>query len=233
MRFVLLSNYRSGSTLMASLLNCHPEVFCDDEIFYRFIADAGCPRMLSPRLYLRGRAACSPKPVYGFDLKVDQLNKVNSERLHGPHLQTVAWLQRNQWRIVYLRRLNLFQQSLSNVLASTRRVWHRIDESPVPAVAILPKTLLEHMAYLEKTNAWEARAVMGLDYLELVYERDLLDASVHQKTADRVFAYLGLFSAPVKTEMRKMAASLPGLDVTNYEELKKEVRRSRYSCFVE
>lgn len=234
-RFVLLANYRSGSTLLASLLNSHPEVFCDGEIFYPFIV--GGPRsgkMLSPHAYVRGRENFSRgNTAYGFDLKLDQLSKVNSQCLHGPFGDLVARLHGEGWKLVHLSRRNLFRQCLSNHLARARRVWHQTEEVGLGAQRIEPEDLWRQMVRFEKLAALETECLRDLPRLELVYERDLLAAENHGETAGRVFAHLGLGPAPVKTALRKVSAPHPARDVLNYEELAAFIRGTRFAAFVD
>ncbi|MDY7015394.1 MAG: hypothetical protein SVX43_17715, partial [Cyanobacteriota bacterium] len=46
-KFVLFCHHRSGSTLLANLLNVHPQIYCDRELFLPFI-EKKIPKVLLP-----------------------------------------------------------------------------------------------------------------------------------------------------------------------------------------
>ena len=68
-RSVLLSQGRSGSSLLRDLLQSHPDIHFDNEIFARRVAG----RLVSPSLYIDSRSRLFGLPAYGCKVKVYQL----------------------------------------------------------------------------------------------------------------------------------------------------------------
>lgn len=128
-RFLIVCDYRSGSTLLANLLNQHPDVYCDGEIFIPFV-EHKLHRIIWPYGYLQGKLSATAKPVYGFDCKVDQIMAMG---INPRNTASSFFKKLNQegWHFIYLRRLNIVRQSLSNHIAITRRQWHDRPEEPL------------------------------------------------------------------------------------------------------
>lgn len=233
-KFILFANYRSGSTLLASLLNSHPSIFCDDEILLRFIHPSGFGKILLPRQYIQGRVDFSRgNTAYGFDLKIDQISKVNIHRLHGPLHNFMDALRAENWKFIHLQRQNLFRQALSNRLANQRQLWHKTEAAATKAVHIEPEDLLRELVYFEHLTNLENDLIVDLPHIKLTYERDLLETHSHQATASRVFDYLGLNPVPVKTNLRKVSAFNLAEDVLNFAEIERFFKTTRYAHFLE
>ena len=75
--------------------------------------------------------------------------------------------------------------------------------------------------------------LVSLPHLRIAYEDDLLDPARHQGTVDRLCGYLGLTSAPVSTELVKIAPpSLWGC-ISNYDEVRERLQSTQYACFLD
>ncbi|BAQ61467.1 hypothetical protein GM3708_1873 [Geminocystis sp. NIES-3708] len=75
-KFIVFAHYRTGSTLLANLLNCHPDIFCDGEIFLKFI-NVHFKKVFFPCIYAESQSLKSNKKNYGCDVKLDQLVKIS------------------------------------------------------------------------------------------------------------------------------------------------------------
>jgi LPS sulfotransferase NodH len=208
-RFVIFAQGRTGSSLLRSLLNQHPDVSCDGEILSAAVNDA---------LHLANeRAAACARRAYGFKAKIYQLTDVQ-------HLDAADFLRSLDdagFRLIYLWRRNLLHHAVSNAFAERRGRYHdKAGESSTrPTVRLDPETIIGAMRRRRRHLEAERAALGDLPRLELVYEDALLDAADHQVTARRVFAYLGLQPVAVVTELAKSAAGNLRTLVSNYDEL--------------
>lgn len=216
-KFVIFSQSRSGSTLLHQLLQSHPEITCDGEIlcttdgylesefWYKVHAKL-------PHPYIYYRKALSKKNVYGFTLFI----------YHVPRMKTtVQSLYRLGWKIIYLERLNLVNQSLSNIIAMRSNHWHRWEDKEVEEAKFhIPVDKFLHV--VENRINWhmhENNIVRPIPHLPVYYESGLKNSENWQATADQIFDFLGVDSVPVQSELKKTYPK-PYLEmVTNYNEL--------------
>src|SRR4030095_16137361 len=71
-KFVIYTRGRTGSTVLTDLINSHPDIFCDAEIFNFIYCNT---KVLFPRAYIKScskRASIYKKKVYGFKVKIAQ-----------------------------------------------------------------------------------------------------------------------------------------------------------------
>ncbi len=68
-KFVLLSGGRRGSLLLIDLINSHPNIYCDGEMFHLNYVK----KLVFPTLYLKGLITRRLKDGYGFKLSLRHL----------------------------------------------------------------------------------------------------------------------------------------------------------------
>lgn len=223
-RFLIFGQSRSGSTLLVDLLNSHPRVRCEGEIYYH--------RTPAPRLYRRARARHAGADVYGFKMHVHQLDY----KLRTPDpARFVRELHEDGYRFLYLRRANSLRQVLSDQRRSQGGRTHYRGGSR-PERRALRVDVAEVMAHLElRERYWrEAEALLApYPHHTVVYERDLADGRRHQATMDGVFAFLGLEPVRVETELVRINTRPIAELVENYEELRAAVAASPHAAMLE
>jgi hypothetical protein len=216
---VIFAQGRSGSTLLADLLNSHPLVYCADEILTW--------KRANPASYA---AACSVGhrcDTYGFKVKIYQLTEAQELSKPGELLRE---LSDQGWILLHLQRRNVLRQALSSMVAGQRRVYHQsLGSGGLPPVPIDPAELLRQTAQRLRYCEQEAEALDGLAFEAFVYEDDLLRPECHQATADRAFAYLGIDGVPVKTQLRKIADRPLEEVVANADEVSTAVAASPFA----
>lgn len=210
-RFAILSHPRSGSQLLRGLVNHHPQVCCMGEVFLRFL-DSRYSRVLFPRFYLEALAARSRFPVYGCILRQSHLYRVCGD--------AEAFQRGLDWKLIYLQRRDRVRLALSQLRAARLQVWHRHAPSPPVAVHVDVQELRDQLRWIDQVRRHEERIMGSLPHLRVDYEDDLLLPERHQATADRVFAFLGLPSVPVKARLYRTSEDDLSQGVANWTEVR-------------
>ena len=218
-KFVIYGQSRSGSTLLVELINTHPEVLCDGELFNQDAVRIGNRALLSlirafpmPYLsYMRRRAAGK---TYGFKLLFYHLPMAR---------QVMRLLALTDWKFVHVYRRNIARQSLSNIVAETTQRWHKHKDDGATQSRIRV-SVAELRREIEIRHRWRVREIdliRPIDHLDLCYEDDLEREADWPATADKLSRFLGL--APFKPGHVSLKKILPRTDdnlIENYAELK-------------
>ena len=225
-KFVLFFRPRAGSTLLCDLLNSHPDLFCDGEIFG--IGHIG--KVYFPAIYLKGRYAIAKKNVYGFKININQIRK------QGFEAQTFfSDFHQQGWKIIYIRRKNSLRQAVSFLIAQQRNEWIGTPKNTLTGkFTVDPNELVSKIERIEQAVQKEQELLAPFASLNILYEDDLLSMEQHQTTLEKVFNFLGIDSIQVKTKMAKTASSNNLADIIeNYEEIEKIISQTPYAYFLE
>ncbi len=230
-KFVIYTRGRTGSTVLTELLNCHPDIYCDVEIF-NFLYSENTVRF--PGLYIKScskRASVYKKPVYGFKVKIAQLRH---EHKYEDYEKILTDLHSDGWKFIHLKRLNFLKHKLSNIYASKTNIYHlkKTDDKKPQKIKVDCKELLEGIKYSEIVEKTEEENLKNIPHLKLIYENDILDNSVHQETADKVFRFLGLNSCKVKTNLKRIVNEDLKESIINYDEIYSSLKDTKYSKYL-
>lgn len=219
-KFVIFTVGRSGSTLLVSLLNSHEQIYCDDELFKK--------KLFSPLRYLKYKSQLSSKPVYGFKLNTYHF-RVQQTDSPESFLREIS---NAGYQIISLQRKNLLRQAISHMYALERDKFHHntsqgnLDYDVFTVDLDILKSELE---LFEEYKLQHENLLAPFDCLQLYYEDDLLDKTKHQETADRVANFLGVPSAPVRTNLVKTTPQKISDFVANYDEIAKFLADTVYA----
>ena len=231
-KFILVCDYRSGSTLLASLLNQHPDIYCDGEIFIPFI-ESKFYKLLWPYGYLQGKRSAVTKPIYGFDCKLSQIMAMG---IQPPNTASLFFdkLYNDSWHFIYLKRLNIVRQGLSNHIAIARQQWHDQPQAPLNRrkVTVDLKRLYKAIENRHQLNIESQILMENIPHLPLIYEHDLLSSNCHQKTAQKVCDHLGVKAFYCETNMRRVSADKLSDDIDNFDEVVRFLKSSPYAHYV-
>jgi LPS sulfotransferase NodH len=224
-KFVLFFRPRAGSNLLCNLLNSHPEVFCDGEIFG--VGYVGKVRF--PNFYLKGRYAIAKKEVYGFKININQIRNL------GEAQTFFSDFHQQGWKIIYIRRNNSLRQAVSFLIAQQRNEWVGTPKNTLTGkLPVNPNELVSKIERIEQAIQKEQELLAPFSPLNIIYEDELLSAGQHQTTLDRNFDFLGIDSVPVKSNMAKTAFSNDLTDIIeNYDEVEKIISQTPYAHFLE
>lgn len=217
-RFVVVANGRTGSTLLADLLRSHPAIQCENEIFNEE-RWRGARRPLGwlarafPLPYLAWRAGRATQPVFGFKLKTGGQVPDLGHTLHSLH--------HHGWRLISLSRRAALQQTFSWAVAQATGRWQRTagGEAPPQRVALDATSFLRDLQTCIADRQALADLLQPLPHLPLIYEDDLQHSDRWSATGARLCAFLGVAPAPLTSRLVKTWERPYTEVVTNYAEI--------------
>jgi Stf0 sulphotransferase. len=223
-RFVLFARGRSGTTLLLSMLNQHPDVESDGEILRR--------RAWRPHALVEQRLGQTQAPVYGFKLLSYQLHDLQT---HLPDRRAfLKALMERGYRVLYLRRQNLLRHALSGLYAEHRRRWHQTDTDTAarPTIRVRRDDLFRWLDGSAQLRHFEQEILNGLPHLSLTYEEHLEDPARHADTLRRVTDRLDLDPVTPDTSLRKTTPRRLSDLATNPDDIRRWVAASPYARFL-
>lgn len=225
-KFILFFQNRSGSHLLRSLLNSHPEILCDGEI----LAAHQVGKIYFPYAYLNGRCAQSEQQAYGFKVSIEHLARVQNIESKT----FLANLSGLNWKIIYLQRQNVLRQAISMQIARIRKRWQDNVVNPLSGdkFNLDCQQLKRDLDRIERDLISESRNLEGIAHKMILYERDLLDSRQHQATMDEVFDYLGISRAPVKSTVFRTTSDKMSDFIENDEEIVSFISQTKYAKFL-
>lgn len=218
-RFVVVTNGRSGSTLLVDLLRSHPAVQCENEILNEgrwqgALQPLGWLVRTMPAPYLAWQANRATKPVFGFKLKTGaQVNDLGG---------TLDSLQRRGWRLIYLARRDALAQTFSWCVAQASGRWQSNGERPIrdrDSVTLDVPAFQRDLSACVQDRKHLAALLHRWPHLALVYEDDLLEREQWPVTGARLCAFLGVAPAPLTSQVAKTWERSYAEVVTNYAEI--------------
>ncbi len=226
--FVIFSSNRTGSTLLSSLLKSHPLISSNGEIFLKFRI-VNFQKVLFPKLYIKGLKTGKNKS-FCFELKTQHIKSVFLKK----NINMVQDLYNNGWKIIYLKRLNIFRQATSHLIAAMTSQWHNFPDKPLvkEKVHINCEKLLQTIKWLETLELEEKKILKDLEYKTIYYESDLLEESNHQITCNSIANYIGIESMEVNSEIKKISSNKLSDQILNYDEVENFFKNTKYSEFI-
>lgn len=235
-RLLIFAQGRTGTTLLESLLSSTGLFKANGEPL------RGSGRhVLDPALYLAGLSRDPARQGDGghfvCHVKVYHLNDFRSQVGRPPEdpATFIRKLAQADWHIVHVRRKNKVRQVISRYVAEARGNYHKRDEGPETTTIEIDRQEFEaRLASRVRYSAEEEAALTGIDYHEVIYERDLLDAADHERTVDEILNYIGLeHQEAVETSLRKINTRPLSEIVENYDEFAEWVRQLGFRSALE
>jgi LPS sulfotransferase NodH len=220
---IVLARSRTGSNLLVSLLNSHPQIRVRGE---------KCSRLAGREVgevLLEAFSTRSPRVrIAGFKVFYYHPNDDSSETLW----QILLGL--SGLKVIHLKRENILKTLVSRKIASVEDVWKNKGESQqersqeLPTVRFSEKELADGFA---QTRAWENwgeelfqhQPTFSLTYEDLVQQR--------REMMSRVFAFLGVDDLGTETVLEKQNTRSLHEVIENYEELRSAFTESPWSRF--
>ena len=227
--FVVVSQERTGSTLLSTLLSYHPSVLMDMDVFF---TPETWPSSRRP-----GRILFSRRPVRGFKFKGGHAplkDSVDDAR------EFLLAQYENGLRIIRLQRRDLLRQAISSYMVGARNGLHawngrrNQEEKPRPSrVSVDVDDVFGRMQYFDRLTRFQDEMLNDVPHLTMSYEANLLHADQHQSTANQIFDHLGLGHHPVETQLRKLTSNTLSDVVANVDQLGDRLQGTPFSRFLE
>lgn len=224
--FYIFGQGRTGSTLLVRMLGAHKDIHCEDELLFH--------RRLFPLLYVRGKLAVNEEPVVGFHVKCYQLTQQQGYKNARTFVER---LQREGWKMIFLRRKDVFRHAISPILAKARNLWHLGEDGKVspepPAVALNPNQVVAAVRMREEYGKMEKAIVRDFDHFRIVYEDHLQTESQREAITPALCRYLGVEESPLSCSLKRTTGASLAKAISNIEEIETAMKQAGYGCYLQ
>lgn len=221
-RFVVITRSRTGSNLLISLLNSHPQISAKGEVFSR----------------LEGRKT---KAVYDevFPVKSD-FSFLGFKIFYYHPLDAKdqsIWKildEDKEIKIIHLQRKNLLRVHISRLIAGKTDAWTSREEAGLSAedkkvhinVDDLFSDIEESLDYIKDTNnRFRHHEVLEVFYEDLTANRD--------HVMEEVFSFLDLPMADLTSDLKKQNPEELSALVSNFEEVMNRLKASEHAYMLD
>lgn len=223
-KFIIITRSRTGSNLLISLLDSHPNIEAYGEMFNRLHGR-------SSQSVWNGVFGYKSKDVHLVGFKIFYYHPLDSED---------RWVWDTIYGdtsipIVHLTRDNTLQTFLSRQIAAKTKVWH--DKSGGKAMDAADKRVVlnpaECIEEFERTERWENEADHRTqNHRKLTVSYEELTGENQSETLNSIQEFLGVKPIRLASEMRKQnTESLQDL-IENFEELESALKGTKWERFL-
>jgi hypothetical protein len=237
----MFHNGRCGSTVLGNMLDQHPSIKWDGEIYepegalyykYGIRADA-----VDPVGFLRKRITEATKPRYGFEIKPYQARRVNL-----PIEKLIASLDELGFKhFVMLQRRNSLRKVVSSLVAKNSSRWHVSAGSAVSLTKIrlnvdavrtdhTEKPLVELLRGYESDMRDIEWRLTGRSVLKLSYEDDI--ETDPQAGYRKMCGFLGVFPVPALIQLGRTTPFLLSEILENHDEVAATLRGTEFEWMI-
>jgi LPS sulfotransferase NodH len=245
--FVVFGNQRTGSTLVTTRLNSHPQVICYEEVFLPWLDSepslrdwldaSGRPQWLRAvpgirasfleELFNRNRLPDRDVAAIGFKIMYNQMALWPRFSYLAPRAgrlfqdrALLSWLHRNQAIIVHTLRRNHLKILVSHQLAAQSGRYHSRDSATGSHRVVVPlRGLKARLRRIEVAEKVARRTILGLPTIEIRYEEYTGERGPELDA--RLCEALGLAvpASGLSTELTKVSSDDLRDTVVNYDQV--------------
>ncbi len=184
-------------------------------------------------MYADGMSKMKPKNqiVYGFHVKPYQLTE---NTLVGNVGEWIGRMKDNGYKIIHLWRKNHMRQCLSGRISRKRKKWHdkkSVDKKDIQ-INVDPSQLKKDIEKRERILKWERKCLDGKKYVEINYEKDIMDKKSQQDTCEKIFDYLKVNIRKVNTDFEKTNRYDTKEVIKNYEVVEQEFLSTKFEKYL-
>lgn len=220
-KFVVITRSRTGSNLLISLLDSHPNIHAFGEMFNR-IEDKSCKEIYDEIFPKKSNKTIGFKIFYYHPADSDD--------------SSIWDILKNDksFKIIHLQRENVLRVHISRLIAGNTDVWSRtknesidLDQKKVHVdIDALFKDIEVTNRYINKINSdFKNHKVLKITYESIVKNSN--------KSIADAFEFLGVSKMNAKSELKKQNPEKIKYLVTNYHELKEKLANSEFSYMLE
>ena len=209
--FIVLTRSRTGSNMLSSLLNNHPNINVQGEIF----------RRLNGQNYKGVLASGFPKQPFHIKAKGFKIFYYHPLDDRSSDIWNDLAKMQNL-HVIQLKRRNVLRSLISSKIATNQKIWRSIESKdtgklPERIVTLTEKELRDGFEYTKRWINKAEQMFCAHPFLTLYYE-DLLD-DLESNLRDTC-KFLGVRYRPLKTPLKRQNPESMRDLVINYEELK-------------
>ncbi|WP_444897735.1 Stf0 family sulfotransferase [Microbulbifer sp. EKSA008] len=224
-RFIVLTRSRTGSNLLISLLNSHPQIEADGEIFSK----------LNGKNYKTVLSKAFPKQPLNIKAKGFKIFYYHPQDDHSCGIWEKL-KSMNDLHVIHLKRENILRTLISRKVAGVQDVWaiksDQASSTPSKEVSV-SFTEDELRAEFKRTRDWEENGennfknhpLLSITYEELVNNRS--------GTFRKITEFLDVQHIEPKTRLKKQNTKTLRESIKNYDELKSEFSKTEWAPFFE
>ncbi len=220
-KFIVLTRSRTGSNLLMSFLNSHPDISAQGEIFSRI--DGRDYKVILEEAF----GHLSPCEVKAKGFKIFYYHPVDGS---SPGLWN-ALTSNADIKVIHLKRRNVLHTLISRKIAGITDVWGIRSGLSSQDGSTIQFTTEELKKGFLQTEKWEQRGakMFAGHSLHTVYYEDLVKD--RDESLRKIVVFLGLRYYPLKTNMVKQNRRTPRETISNYDALKAEFANTEYEKF--
>lgn len=221
-KFVIISDSRTGSTLLMNFLNSHPEIIAKGEIF-KSLNGASCKHIWD-NFFMK-----YPKKIKYVGFKLFYHHPWDDDKKVWNFIKADRDIV-----IIHLTRKNLLRSLVSKKIGLKTKLWTENIARPNDISLEEKKTILsiqECIEFFEKIHQYQEKTEDGFrqhKIIPVVYE---YLAEGNQNVMSKVFLKLGLSNYKVETTMKKQNPEELSLLIENYEELKSYFENTKWQSY--
>ena len=223
-RFIVLTRSRTGSNLLISYLNSHPQIYAESEIFSWLHGREH--RQVLAKVFTKQPFFIKAKgfKIFYYHPQDDDSGLVWRYLMAMPDLH-----------VIHLKRTNILRTLVSRKIAAMADIWTARSSSEVRAQKKKPVrfSVEELREGFEQTRAWEAQGdAMFRDHplLQVTYEELTTEP---ESMFNRVTTFLGVPYKSPRTALRKQNPESLRELIANYDSLKAEFQNTEWASFFE
>ncbi len=222
-RFIVLTRSRTGSNLLLSFLNAHPEIFAEGEIFAKL-------KGRNPLERLNSAFGKQPRHIRAKGFKIFYYHPLDGKAEELWDELTA----REDIRVIHLTRQNILRTLLSRKIAGIQDTWTGTRFDAVNAKSKRVQfTVQELQEGFRQTRTWESAAAARFGrhpVLNVSYEELIADP---RQTLIGLFAFLKVRNEEPRTSLRRQNPENLQALILNYEKLKKAFEATPWAVFFE
>lgn len=221
-KFVIIARSRTGSNLLRSFLNSHPQIEAQDELFGE-LKGKSCHEIWE-NIFVKKN-----KSIKYVGFKIFYYHPLNDS-------DNSVWdfiKKDKKIKIIHLKRENKLRAYLSRLIALQTQTW--VDEGDKKKITLEDKrvkvNLEDCLKVFREVEFWEKETNNNFynhPFYEITFE-ELTENS--QKNMNDIFTFFNLKPHSISTNLKRQNSETIEKLVINYEELKTRLIKEGYSDF--
>lgn len=222
-KFIVITRSRTGSNLLMSFLNSHPDIIAKGELFRR-LEGQSCKKVWEI-IYTK-----KPKHIKYVGFKIFYYHPLDSE-----DREVWNYIKKDKSiKLIHLTRQNMLETVVSRQIADKTNVWTNKNKNNIQLVDKQVEINIDHCLNefkLTQESENRTRNEFKRDFfLEITYEELVKDK---QDKMNQVFNFLNLKEIEVNTSYKKQNKENIEDLVINYNDLRLALEKSKWSYLLD